>query len=305
MPGVWQFSDVSNSMRLLRRAGELVVRAPAKVNLFLEVLRKRPDGFHEIATLMVAVGLHDTLRFADDPAGDVRLDCGPSRLSTGPDNLIVKAALLLRERTGCTRGARIRLTKRIPMMAGLAGGSADAAATLTALNELWRLGRAPSELAAMASEIGSDIAFFFDLPAAWCTGRGEQVQPIAASRKLDLVLICPPFGCATADVYRRVRVPETPVDGKAVVVAFEAGEVERLGTLLHNRLQLAAEEVAPELGRLLEGIAKHRPVGRLMSGSGSTLIALCHDRTEARRLARALREDVGFRGCRIFVVRTA
>src|SRR4051812_25630514 len=120
---------------LIRRSGTAVfVRAPAKVNLFLEVLHRRADGYHELATLMTAVSLYDTLTFTDEPTGDVRLECDQPSLSTGPDNLICRAAELLRRRAGYPGGVRIRLWKRIPLAAGLAGGSSDAAATLAGLN---------------------------------------------------------------------------------------------------------------------------------------------------------------------------
>src|SRR5262245_14402940 len=123
-------------MHIARLADRVEVRAPAKVNLFLEVLAKRPDGYHDIATLMVAVGLFDTLEFADDATGALTLRCDSPRLSTGPDNLVCRAAELLRQTTGAKRGARIGLSKRIPLAAGLAGGSSDAAATLAGLNAL-------------------------------------------------------------------------------------------------------------------------------------------------------------------------
>src|SRR5712692_9413402 len=109
-----------------RHADALIVRAPAKVNLFLEVLAKRPDGYHDIATLMVAVSLYDTLEFKEEASGHIRLSCDHPGLSTGPDNLVSRAAECLRRHTGCTRGAAIRLFKRIPQAAGLAGGSTDA-----------------------------------------------------------------------------------------------------------------------------------------------------------------------------------
>ena len=288
-------------MRTLRRDGELIVRAPAKVNLFLEILGKRPDGYHEIATLMVAIGVYDTLRFTDDPSGTISLDVGRSNLSSGADNLIVKAARLLQERSGSRPGANIRLTKRIPTMAGLAGGSSDAAATLIGLNELWRLGLTMAELSRIGSEIGSDIAFFFSLPAAWCTGRGETVRPVAMGRPLDLVLVCPPFGCGTAEVYRQLRVPERPTDGEAMLRAAELGDIAAIETNLHNRLAAPAEIVAPELSRLRALLPAS---GTMLSGSGSTLFALRHDRTATRRLAQSVRENPVFRGCRIFVVRT-
>src|SRR5437667_291729 len=153
-----------------RHADAVVVWAPAKVNLYLEVLAKRPDGYHEIATLMMAVSLYDTLEFKEEATGKIQLDCDHPELTTGPENLVCRAADLLRQRTGCHRGVHIRLVKRIPMAAGLAGGSTDAAATLAGLNRLWWLGLARNRLAELGAEIGSDVAFFFTTPAAWCTG---------------------------------------------------------------------------------------------------------------------------------------
>ncbi len=123
-----------------RHNNAVVVWAPAKVNLFLEVLHKRPDGYHEIATLMVAVSLYDTLEFKEE-SSSVQFSCDYPNLSTGPDNLVCRAAALLQRRSGCTRGAHIRLSKRIPLAAGLAGGSTDAAATLAGLNQLWGSGK--------------------------------------------------------------------------------------------------------------------------------------------------------------------
>ena len=161
-------------MLIDRYADDLVVWAPAKVNLFLEVLGKRPDGYHEIATLMAAVGLCDTLVFKEEPSGEVRLRSSNSDLSTGPENLVMRAVELVRQHMGSKRGVAIRLIKRIPLAAGLAGGSTDAAATLAGLNQLWRLGLETKDLAGLAAQLGSDVPFFFAAPAAWCTGRGSR-----------------------------------------------------------------------------------------------------------------------------------
>jgi 4-diphosphocytidyl-2-C-methyl-D-erythritol kinase len=272
-----------------RRDGALVVRAPAKVNLFLEVLARRPDGYHEIASLLVAVSLYDTLEFKEDPSGAVRLRCDAPELSTGPDNLVHKAAALLRQRTGCARGADVRLTKRIPMAAGLAGGSTDCAAALAGLNRLWRLGLGRDELARLGGELGSDVRFFFHTPAAWCTGRGEVVAPLALGRPLDLVIAKPAVGLSTAEVYRGVTVPERPEGGEEVRRAVAAGDVEEIGRRLHNRLQEAAERLRPEIAAGLRRLRALGPAGQMMSGSGTSLFALCRDTGEAQRLARALR----------------
>src|SRR5580765_8949946 len=166
----------------------VTVFAPAKLNLILKVLGKRADGYHELETLMVSVDLYDTLTFRDDPTGNLSLTCrdGGPRLARSPprempgvgqDNLAIRAARLLQETTRTSHGARIELMKRIPLAAGLAGGSSDAAATLSGLNRLWNLGLTAVELMQLASRLGSDIPFF--LCSAWaaiCRGRGEIVE---------------------------------------------------------------------------------------------------------------------------------
>jgi 4-diphosphocytidyl-2-C-methyl-D-erythritol kinase len=291
---------------LSERCGDaVVVWAPAKVNLYLEVLAKRPDGYHEIATLMVAVSLFDTLEFKEETSGQVLLKCEYPSLPTGPDNLVCRAARLLQQRSGCNRGTRIRLTKRIPMAAGLAGGSTDAAATLSGLNRLWRLHLAPRELAALGAELGSDVPFFFTGPAAWCTGRGEVVVPWSLGEPLVFVLVCPPVGLATADVYRGVMVPGQPQTGEEIRKAVTAGDVEEIGRRLHNRLQSVAERLCPALAALQAQLAAHRPAGQAMSGSGTSLFALCRGREEALRIARALSwEAEEGASPRVFMVRS-
>ncbi len=270
-------------------ADGVVVWAPAKVNLFLEVLGKRRDGYHDIATLMVAVNLYDTLEFKEDTSGEIRLCCDHPDLPPGPANLVWRAATLLQQRTGCRRGTSIRLLKRIPLAAGLAGGSTDAAATLAGLNRLWQLGQTPAELATLGAELGSDVAFFFSPPVAWCTGRGEQVTPLALGQPLWLVLVCPPVGLSTAEVYRGVIVPDQPLTGVEIRQAAAEGNVEEIGRWLHNRLQPVAERLCPTIAAYRARLEQLHPAGQLMSGSGSSLFALCRNPREAQRIARVLR----------------
>lgn len=291
---------------LSKRLGDaVVVWAPAKVNLFLEILNKRPDGYHDIATLMAAVNCYDTLYFKEDASGDLHLSCGDPHLSAGPDNLVHKAAALLRKKTGCKQGAAIRLVKHIPMAAGLAGGSSDAAATLTGLNQLWRLGLSRKDLADLGAELGSDVSFFFFTPAAWCTGRGEQATPLKLGQPLTLVLVCPPVGLSTAEVYRGVTVPTHPESGEGIRRAARDGDMEEVGRRLHNRLQPVAERLCPAIASLNARLKELKPAGYLMSGSGSSLFALCRDRREALRIVRAFRlgADEGIHP-RVFLVRT-
>ena len=285
--------------------GALTVWAPAKVNLFLEVLGRRSDGYHAVETLMLAVSLFDDLEFRDDPSGAVRLACTDPALGTGPDNLVVRAAELLRQRTGHPGGTAVRLVKRIPWAAGLAGGSSDAAATLAGLNRLWRLGLTSDALAALAAELGSDVAFFLSPPAAWCTGRGEIVTPVRPGKRLRLVVVSPMMGLSTADVFRGVTVPEKPVSGDAIRAAFAAGDASALGRLLFNRLQEPAERLSPEVAEWRRRLAALGPAGCLVSGSGSSLFALGRDRADAVRMAAAIRPRSPERsGPRVFLVRS-
>jgi 4-diphosphocytidyl-2-C-methyl-D-erythritol kinase len=288
----------------IRRSTAVVrVWTPAKVNLFLEVLARRPDGYHELATLMLAVSLYDTLEFMEEPTGATALHCDHPSLSTGPDNLVCRAVELVRRESGRSDGVGIRLWKRIPMAAGLAGGSSDAAATLAGLNRLWQLGWDRGRMARLGAELGSDVSFFFAAPAAWCTGRGEQVEPLRLGRPLDLVLVAPPVGLSTADVFRGVTVPTEPRSGAAVRQAAAAGNVNELGRQLHNRLQPAAERLCPDVAGLCARLSSLGPLGQLMTGSGSTVFALCRQPGEARSLARALnsaRDELN--GARVYVV---
>jgi 4-diphosphocytidyl-2-C-methyl-D-erythritol kinase len=276
------------------------VLAPAKLNLFLEILGRRPDGYHEIETLMVAVDLFDTLTFADDPSGAITLRCDDATLPTGPENLVVKAAERLKAATGSARGATIELRKAIPAQAGLAGGSSDAAATLSGLDRLWDLRTPPGRLDALAGEIGSDVAFFRHTPAAVCRGRGERVDALPLRTMLYFVLICPPVGLSTADVYRNLRPPDRPRPIGPVLEGLAERNSAALGRSLFNRLQETAETLEPALVRVRDGLASLGPSldGSLMSGSGSAYFGLAPDRAAAEDAARRL-EPLGLGRVRV------
>jgi 4-diphosphocytidyl-2-C-methyl-D-erythritol kinase len=168
----------------------LKYQAPAKLNLVLEVLGKREDGYHEISSLVQTIDLCDNLFL--EPAGDISLECNEPTLETS-DNLVVRAAELLREVTGFNRGARIRLEKHIPWSVGLGGGSSDAATTLIALNRLWDLKLVAGNLIELAARLGSDVPFFIHGGTALIEGRGEKVTPLPNSRSTYFVLLVPPL----------------------------------------------------------------------------------------------------------------
>jgi 4-diphosphocytidyl-2-C-methyl-D-erythritol kinase len=292
-------------MLIERHADAVVAWAPAKVNLYLEIVAKRPDGYHEIESLLVAVSLYDTLQLENDPSGEVRLECEEAGLPTGPGNLVYRAASLLRARSARKAGAAIRLLKRIPVAAGLAGGSSDAAATIAGLNELWQLRLSIAEMMSLGAELGSDVAFFFSTPAAWCTGRGEVVTRFFLKYPLWFVLLCPPFGLATADVYRAATVPDRAEDSSQFLGAARAGDINEIGRRMHNRLQWPAEKLCPALGRYQTRLKGFGPAGQMLSGSGTSLFALCRNQEEAQAIARGLRvgSEEGM-DQRVFIVRS-
>ena len=264
----------------------VLVLAPAKINLYLEVLGKRPNGYHAIETVILALELYDELALT--VADDVTLTCDAPELSVGPDNLVMKAARLLKEKTGCPKGAEIRLTKRIPWAAGLGGGSSDAAAALAGLNELWELGLSTVQLSSLGAELGSDVPFFFHTPAAFCTGHGEEVKPVNVGRAFDIVLVKPPMGLSTAEVYRECGAsnPKSEIrDPQSVLDALASGDVEQLGRSLHNRLQEPAMRICPPVAELHRRMQALGAAGCLLTGSGSCLFALCRDEEEAKRVA--------------------
>lgn len=277
------------------------IDAPAKVNLFLELLRKREDGYHDLETLIALVELADELVIEPRTDGELRLECDDPAIPTGPANLAWKAAEALRMRFGVTAGAAIRLKKRIPHEAGLGGGSSDAASTIAALNAVWGLNRTVAELAPVAAEVGSDVAAFLHPPACWCTGRGEVVTPVpVGGDPLHLVIVKPPIGLKTADVYKACEVPAAPVNGTAIRIALAVGSVRALGAGLHNRLQPAAFALQPSVKAIYDALVATNPAGVLVSGSGSSMFAMARDAADDARIAR----DFAAPGCQVFATRT-
>jgi 4-diphosphocytidyl-2-C-methyl-D-erythritol kinase len=242
--------------------------APAKTNLSLRVVRRRDDGFHEIETLMVRLSLADTLHFSLRESGGLTFSCSDSTIPSGPENLVVRAVDEFVRHTGVPVAVDIHLEKKIPHGAGLGGGSSDAATTLIALNELYSTGLSKSILAELASRIGSDIPFFIHESAAWCRGRGEIVEPVAFAEKLPLFLIKPAFGVPTPWAYKQWRdsleIPGIPYGPQEFAWGTMVNDLER--PVFEKYIQLA------EMKRWL--LAQTEVAGALMSGSGSTMLAL-------------------------------
>jgi 4-diphosphocytidyl-2-C-methyl-D-erythritol kinase len=290
----------------------VTVRVSAKVNLQLAVGPVRPDGYHHVVTVYHAVGLFDEVTVAPAERDSVAVTGeGADSVPTDGANLAARAANALMRATGPgardAPGLAIQITKRIPVAAGLAGGSADAAAALVACNELWRTGLSQQGLCELAAGIGSDVAFALLGGTAIGMGRGEQVTPALTSGTFHWVLAFATGGLSTADVYgacdrirasgesRRGKAGEPehasapePVLDNALMVALRSGAPAELGPLLSNDLQPAALSLRPDLRRTLEAGRELGVLGALVSGSGPTCAFLARDRRHARDLAAAL-----------------
>jgi 4-diphosphocytidyl-2-C-methyl-D-erythritol kinase len=290
----------------------VTVRVPAKVNLQLAVGPVRADGYHDVATVYHAVSLFDEVTVAPAKRDRVTITGeGADRLPMDGGNLAAQAAGALARAVG--PGSRdaprlaIQITKRIPVAAGLAGGSADAAATLVACNELWGTGLSQKELCGLASGIGSDVAFGLLGGTAIGIGRGEQVTPVLTSGTFHWVLAFANGGLSTADVYARcdrmrasqesrmakerkvstASVPEPALDN-ALIATLRSGDPAELGPLLSNDLQPAAISLRPGLRRVLAAGRELGALGAMVSGSGPTCAFLAKNPRHARDLAAAL-----------------
>lgn len=263
----------------------LTLESNAKINLYLKIVGKRPDGFHELETIMVPIGLADTMTFGDHD--EIVMSCDDPSLPTDSRNLVVRAANLLRQQAGLKRGARIELRKRIPVGAGLGGGSSNATFTLKGLNQLWKLGLGQAELEKLAGELGSDTAFFVRNRPAFATGRGEKLRPLHVPEPIHILLLNFGFGSSTAWAYRHfVRGKNAPAPtGEENLDARSAAD------LLWNDLEQPVCGKFPILPMALEFLKKQSGVlGAMMSGSGSTLFAILESESAGQPLVGCIGE---------------
>jgi 4-diphosphocytidyl-2-C-methyl-D-erythritol kinase len=266
-----------------RTGRRLTLTAAAKVNLALEVLGRRADGYHEIVTVLQTVDLSDRLVLEEAPG--LQLRTAAVTVPSDARNLALRAAGALREAAQVQRGVRLTLDKRIPVAAGLGGGSADAAAVLLGLNRLWRLRWPLDRLSEVATTLGMDVPFFLRGGGALATGRGEKLEPVP-SPGLALVLVNPRVGSSTAEVYGRVT-PEMYTDGgraRALVEALRSRRTARVAQSLYNGLEAAAGPAQPEIGRMQAALLAAGALGAAMSGSGPTVFGVARSFEHARQI---------------------
>ncbi len=263
---------------------------PAKINLALHVLDLRGDGYHNIRSLAIGVDLCDDVRVQESPARGLSVECNVESL-VHAGNLAVRAARRLAGACGVDAAARIVLEKRIPVGAGLGGGSSDAAATLRLCNDLWETGLNDSQLATLGGEIGSDVPLFFSLPAAIMEGRGERTRTVGFSWSGWVLLVFPGYPLSTADVYRRwQRGDGGPMQPGLMDQLTQATSADQISGLLRNDLEPAIFRACPPLGELMHSLNQAGPGLMRVSGSGSTLFRLFDDEAAARFAARNIRD---------------
>ncbi len=270
-----------------------MIPARAKVNLTLEVLGRRPDGYHEISTVFQSLSLQDKIWLRLLPEREIRLQCDHPALPTDGRNLAYRAAeLMMAEGYVGDRGVEVVIEKRIPVAAGLAGGSSDAAAVLVGLNALLGLGLPAARLRELGALLGSDVPFCITGGTALGTGRGERLRflPDLSAETFDVVLATPPFEVSTRDVYSRWR-PRCSAGACGMMVsAIERRRWAALPSLLHNDLQEIVRERHPVIGHLIEAALEGGAQGALMSGSGPTVFALvpAGDRRRTKEVTRQM-----------------
>jgi len=265
-------------------------KAPAKINLSLDVLRKRDDGFHEVKMIMTTIDLADRVELVDIPLNEIRIVSHNRFVPDDQRNLAYQAAKLLKDRFNIERGVSISITKTIPVAAGLAGGSSDAAATLRGLNKLWELGLTLDELAELGAEIGSDVSFCVYGGTALATGRGEIIQQIDPPPHCWVVLAKPTIGVSTADVYRNLNlqtIQHPDVDG--MINALHRNDYEEICALMGNVLEEVTLRMHPEVANIKDQMKRFGADAVLMSGSGPTVFGLVQYESRLPRVYNGLR----------------
>ncbi|WP_127533091.1 4-(cytidine 5'-diphospho)-2-C-methyl-D-erythritol kinase [Paenibacillus kobensis] len=276
-------------------------KAPAKINLLLDVLRKREDGFHEVEMIMTMVDLADRLEMEELQRDQIIISSQAGYIPLDEKNLAFQAAKLIKDRYDVRKGVYIHLDKKIPVAAGLAGGSSDAAAALRGLNRLWGLGISDEELCVLGAELGSDVPFCVTGGTAIATGRGERLERIDNPPQCWVVLAKPPINVSTADVYGKFRASEVKEHPsmKDMLSSIARGSFTDMCASLGNVLEEVTLKHYPEVLQLKESMQKLGAEGVLMSGSGPTVFGLVSKEAKLARIYNGLR---GF--CKeVYVVR--
>lgn len=285
--------------------GGLRLKAYAKINLALDVLHKRDDGYHQVEMIMQAIDLADNVILYEQD-GDITVEANVSALACDKTNLAYRAAELLRYNFGIKRGVNIILEKNIPMAAGLAGGSADAAAVLDGLNRLWNIGLTMSQLEELGASLGSDIPFCLQRGTMLATGRGEILTRLPDLPECFVVLAKPDVNVSTAWVYGQYR-PENikrHPDIQGMIHCIKQQDLPGVAAKVCNVLESVTIPAYPEISEVKEYMRHHGALNSMMSGSGPTVFGLTRDQSQAEYIAEKLKSHVKFREMEVIVAKT-
>ncbi|MGG4503987.1 4-(cytidine 5'-diphospho)-2-C-methyl-D-erythritol kinase [Paenibacillus polymyxa] len=266
-------------------------KAPAKINLMLDVLRKRDDGYHEVEMIMTMVDLSDRLTMSELPRDTIIISSQAGYIPLDEKNLAFQAARLIKERYNVSTGVHIHLDKHIPVAAGLAGGSSDAAAALRGLNKLWKLGISDAELRVLGAELGSDVPFCITGGTALASGRGELLKPLPNPPQCWVILAKPPINVSTAEVYGRVKADQITQHPSArqMEQAIRNASFTDVCNALGNVLEDVTLKLYPEVEHLKNSMIRLGADGVLMSGSGPTVFGLVSKEAKVPRIYNGLR----------------
>ena len=268
------------------------VKAPAKINLTLDVLGKRDDGYHEVEMVMTTIDLADRIDIYPREDDKITIDSSAYFVPLGEKNHVYQIAKILREKMGIRKGVHFYIHKRIPVAAGLAGGSSDAAAAIRGLNRLWELGLSLQEMAQIGSEVGSDVAFCVYGGTALAKGRGEQITPLPSPPPAWVILAKPPVGVSTSDIYGMVRmgtVNQNPPKSQQMVEAIMNRNYDQVYQNMGNHLETVTLSLYPDVKRLKEQMIRFGADAALMSGSGPTVFSLVDKESRVGRIYNGLR----------------
>lgn len=266
-------------------------KAPAKINIALDVLHRREDGFHEVQMIMTMVDLSDRLEMVEIHRDTIIISSQAGYIPLDEKNLAFQAAKLIKDRYEVKQGVYIHLDKKIPVSAGLAGGSSDAAATLRGLNRLWDLNISNEELQILGAQLGSDVPFCITGGTALATGRGEKLKPLQPLPQCWVILAKPPINVSTADVYGRLKVNEIEQHPSisTLLEAIEQHDFYRMCSSMGNVLEEITMKLYPAVSQLKESMLSLGADGALMSGSGPTVFALVFKESKVARIYNGLR----------------
>ena len=282
---------------------QITRKAYAKVNLSLDVTGKRDDGYHDLKTVMQTVDLYDTLTFRKTGTGTITLSSTSAQVPAGDDNLIVRACRLMRDAYGITEGVDIDLVKEVPVQAGLGGGSADAACTLRAMNDLFSLGLSRETLCDLGVKLGADVPFLVHGGTCLCEGIGERLTPVAAPPACTVLIAKPSAGISTAEAYATLDLKpiEHHPDTDALLSALENGNLRLLCGAMNNVFEPVAVRRVPEIRDLILAMQDYGASRAMMSGSGPSVFGIFADENEAVKAYHVLKAKG--RGTAVFVAR--